>query len=111
MPIYCTKLNGTIGRLLLIDTPKEKAMSHIRPESSVSLIVFAAIIVSAFTLFTTFDPAFKQIEVNAAQISTHTGDIEDLQGVQRDYLKHMLEVSSALSRIEGRLDSRSYRDR
>lgn len=79
-------------------------MSHIRPESSVSLYILAAAAVAVFTLFTTFEPSFHQIEVNASEI-------KNLKDIQRDYLKHMISVQSSLSRIEGRLDATISRDR
>ena len=71
----------------------------IKPESPVSLMVLAAVIVGTFTLFTTFEPSFQQIEVNAAEI-------ENIKEVQKDYLEHMIKVTNSLSRIEGRLEPR-----
>ena len=76
----------------------------IKPESPVSLIVVAAVVVAIFTIFTTFEPSFHQIEVNASEI-------KNLKDSQRDYLEHMISVQSSLSRIEGRLDATISRDR
>ena len=77
----------------------------IKPESSVSLLIMGAVVVAIFTIFTTVEPSFKQIEVNASQITTNAGDIEVIQSTQREYIKYMIKITSALSRIEGRLDA------
>lgn len=86
--------------------PKEIAVSQtIKPESSVSLIILAALAVAFFTLVTWVEPSFQQIEVNAAEIRSNSSDIHNIQSTQKDYLKHMIDVTNSLSRIEGRLDA------
>lgn len=77
----------------------------IKPESNVSLIILAAVVVAIFTLFTWVEPSFKQIEVNASEIKSNSTGIETNRRDQREILKHMIKVSGALQRIEGRLDA------
>lgn len=85
-------------------------MSHImKPESPVSLVILAAVVMALFTLFTTFEPSFQQIKLNRSEIRTNSSDIESIKETQKDYLKHMISVSKALSRIEGRLDATTIR--
>ena len=85
--------------------PKEQAMSQtIKPESSVSLIILAAVVMAIFTLFITVEPSFQQIEVNRAKIKSNRSLIDAGITDQRAILKHLITVSGALQRIEGRVE-------
>ena len=77
----------------------------VKPESPVSLLILAAVVMALFTLFTTFEPSFQQIKINATEIRSNSSDIDSVKEIQKDYLDHMISVSKSLSRIEGRLDA------
>lgn len=76
----------------------------IKSDTPVSLFVLGAVVMAVFALYTSFEPDFKQIEVNASEIRSNKEDLNELKITQKAIFKHMIEVTNSLSRIEGRLE-------
>lgn len=77
----------------------------IRQESAVSLFVLGAVIMGIFGAYTTFEPNFRQIEVNASEIRSNQKTLDELKTTQKAIFKQLIEVSQSLARIEGHLDA------
>lgn len=76
----------------------------IKAETPVTLYVLAACLIGVFALYQVFEPQLQQIEVNKVQVSGNSEMLREMKQVHSKYNQHILEISNALSRIEGRLD-------
>ncbi len=79
-------------------------MKEITPETSVSLLILAAVVVTLFSAYQAFSPELTQISLNKDQIHNHSEMLQDLRGYQVTTNLHLLKISNAVSRIEGKLE-------
>lgn len=77
----------------------------IKEDTPITLYVFAGALVGLFALYQVFEPQFKQIEVNKVQVDGNSEMIREMKHTHSKYNQHILNISNALSRIEGRLDT------
>ncbi len=74
------------------------------PETSVNLIILAAVIAGLFSTYQLFAPELTQIRVNKSAIENQSEILEDLKENQLTTNKHLLMISNSVSRIAGKLE-------
>jgi hypothetical protein len=77
---------------------------QIGPETSINLLILAAILAAIFSAYKVFAPELTQISVNKDQLRNHHEILRDLRRYQVTTNLHLLKISNSVSRIEGKLD-------
>jgi len=85
-------------------TKMQKTGKNITPETPVNLLILSGCIVALFSLYQVFSPKLEMIRVNATTIERNHRILKQLEENQREYNQSILEISKALSRIEGKME-------